>query len=260
MSTRLETIKEMLLDEKQIEVSFLSEQLGVTEVTIRRDLDKLEKDGFLKKTYGGAILIESPIKDNNLVQLLENESDTLREERDTIVQIVLNIINNGEAIFLGNGATSLLVARAIKKSNYNLTVLTNDLLIAAELFHTNGIKVIIPGGDLMSSSPVLVGTLAEKSLGQFYLQKAFIEAHGVDFEFGYSLNSMEEVEFINKIVDVSKDNFIIADHSRYNKVAFSRLGEINRFKKIISNIQIPHDYKEFFFNNDITLYNCCDFS
>ncbi|AZO93914.1 DeoR/GlpR family DNA-binding transcription regulator [Halocella sp. SP3-1] len=260
MSERIKKIKKLLLEEKQIEVAYLSEQLGVTEVTIRRDLDKLEKEGFLKKTYGGAILIESPIKDNNLFQLLDNQSDKLREERESIVEIVLNIINDGEAIYLGNGPVSLLTARSLKKNNYNLTVLTNDLLIAAELYHTSGIKVVLPGGDLMSSSPVLVGVLAQKSLKEFYLQKAFVEAHGVDFEFGYSLNSMQEVEFVNKIINVSKETFMLADQSRYNQVAFSRLGDIRKFSKVISNIQIPNNYKEFFFNNNITLYNCCDFS
>ncbi len=260
MVERLEKIKEILIEEKQIEVSYLSDKLNVSEVTIRRDLDKLEKEGFLKKTYGGAILVENQILDNTLVQLLTEETNELKEERESIAQIVLSLINNGEAIFLGNGPTSLKIARAIKKNNFVLTVLTNDLLVAIELFHTSGIKVVLTGGDLMPSSPVLVGSLAENSTELFYIQKAFIEVSGVDFKFGYSLNSLEEVEFVHKLINYCKESYIVADHTCYNKVAFSPLGKLLLANKVISSIKIPEEYKEFFFNNDVTLYNSCDFS
>lgn len=96
MKDRLKKIKKILMDQKQIEVIGLSELLEVSDVTIRRNLDKLEKEGFLKKTYGGAI-------------------------------------------YLGSGPTSLTIARYLKKSNLKLTVLTNDILVAVELFNKSTI-------------------------------------------------------------------------------------------------------------------------
>lgn len=260
MKDRLNKIKKILQSQKQIEVNTLSELLEVSDVTIRRDLDKLEKEGFLKKTYGGAILVEQNDKGNLLLDLYSRDNDPLKEERDSIAQIVINLVEDDEAIYLGSGPVSLAIAQHLKGSGRKLTVLTNDILVAIELFNISTIKIVLTGGEILSASPVMVGLLSEEAVKKFYLQKAFIEVHGVDLKFGYSLKSLAEVEFINKIIDFCKEPYIVADHSVFNKVAFSPLGKLSVFKRVVSNIKIPDEYKNYYFNNDITLYNSCDFS
>ncbi len=260
MKDRIKKIKEIILNQKQVEVTTLSELLEVSDVTIRRDLDKLEKEGFLKKTYGGAILLDQ-FDTNNLFLELYNKSDgVLLDEQRSIAQIVINLLNDGEAIYLGSGPTCLSIARYIKNSEKKLTVLTNDILVAVELFNKNTVNVVMTGGEIISVSPVMVGSLSKDAVKKFFLQKAFIEVHGVDLKFGYSLNSLAEVEFVNNMLDYCKEAYIIADHTIFNKVAFSPLGKLSSFKKVVSNIKIPEEYKDYYFQNDITLFNSCDFS
>ena len=260
MKKRLEKIKEIFLQEKQIDVSTLSQRLNVSEVTIRRDLDKLEKEDFLKKTYGGAILLESNVNDNELIQLLDNKADPIKNDRELIAEIVMELIKDGESIYLGSGLTSIVVARYLKKRNRKLTIFTNDLLVASILFNTNQLKVVLAGGEMLDSFPTMTGVLAEQLIDNFYLQKAFIEVNGVDFEYGYSLNSFAEVQFIKKLFKNCKEHFVIADHTLFGKVAFSPLGKLNDFNNVVSNIKIPVEYKEYFFEKDIALYNSCNFS
>lgn len=260
MKDRLDKIRKILLKKKQIDVTSLSDRLDVSEVTIRRDLDKLEKEDFLKKTYGGAILNENNIESNELIRLFDNKNDPLGEERESIAEVVMNLVNNGEAIYLGSGPTSLAIARYLKKNNSRLTVFTNDLLVASELFNLSQISLVLAGGEMLSSYPAMAGLLAQQVVENFFLQKAFIEVRGVDLDYGYSLNSLIEVEFVKKMLDNCKESFIVADYSLFDEVAFSPLGGISRFQKVVSNIKIPSKYKEFYFKEDITLYNSCDFS
>lgn len=151
---RQNKIKDILLKEKRVDVYELSQRFAVTEVTIRRDLDKLEKEGYLIKIYGGAVLKEdfSPESEQPVV-----EDETL-EEKKLIGKIASQMIENDEAIYLSPGVTCLEIAKNLKKKK--LTVVTNDISIGAVLKDCAGIKTIITGGDLIPSTFTLVGEFA----------------------------------------------------------------------------------------------------
>jgi len=246
-------IKEKLLREKRVDVFELSELFSVTEVTIRRDLDKLEQEGFLVKTYGGAVLKNEFSKQ---IPALESD-DNLVEERRLIGKISSQMIDNGEAIFLTSGSTCLEIARNIKDKK--LTVVTNDLLIGYELKDKTGIKTIVTGGDLIQSTSTLVGGFALQALNRIYINKAFVEVKGANFDSCYTVDSYEEAMIIQEVKNISSEIIVVADYTKFNYTAFARLGELTMAKKVISNKQLPSEYKKYFFEQAIKLYTTFEF-
>ena len=124
---RLNKIKELLYQEKRVDVFELSELFSVTEATIRRDLDKLEQAGFLIKIYGGAVLNEVETQR----PFTADTEDKRIEEKRMIGKIAAQMIENGDAIFLSPGTTTLEIARNLKDKK--VTVVTNDMMIGFEL-------------------------------------------------------------------------------------------------------------------------------
>jgi len=196
---RQNKIKDILLKEKRVDVYELSQRFAVTEVTIRRDLDKLEKEGYLIKIYGGAVLKEdfSPESEQPVV-----EDETL-EEKKLIGKIASQMIENDEAIYLSPGVTCLEIAKNLKKKK--LTVVTNDISIGAVLKDCAGIKTIITGGDLIPSTFTLVGEFALQTMKNMFINKAFISVKGIHFQSGFTVNSHEEVRVLEEIKKISNE-------------------------------------------------------
>ena len=159
-SERIRIIKGMFSDKKHINVSDLSTMLSVSEVTIRRDLEKLETENFLTRTHGGAVINEDVTSSEK--EFSNSDFDPYYQQRVEISQIAAHMIEDNDVILLSPGPTNICIARKILNKK-NLTVLTNDLNIASELSADTGIKVIIPGGDLDVTSMSVLGKVTLKT-------------------------------------------------------------------------------------------------
>ena len=150
-------------------VSELSQRYNVTEETIRRDLEKLEREGFVKKTYGGAVLNKNIAVD----MPLKIREKTNRREKQIIAQRVAGLVEEGDCIMLDSSSTSLMIAQALKKKE-KLTVITNSVEVLIELSGSEGITVISTGGTLRDSSLSLVGKAAQDVLKRYNVDKAIL--------------------------------------------------------------------------------------
>jgi DeoR/GlpR family transcriptional regulator of sugar metabolism len=231
-----------------VDVFELSEQFSVTEATIRRDLDKLAQQGFLVKIYGGAVLKE----DFEQNPLLIDQDDKLAKEKKMIGKIASQMIEDGEAVFIGAGTTCLEIARHIK--NKRVTVVTNDILVAYELKNCAGIKVLVTGGDLLRSSTALVGGFALRALEGIYISKAFIGVKGIHIDSGFTVNSHEEAQLAQSIIEISRETVVAADYTKFDQIGFARLGALTIAQKVISNKKVPDRYKTYFFEQAIKLF------
>ena len=140
-----------------------------------------------------------------------------------------------------------------------MTVVTNDLLIGYELRNCPGIKVIVTGGDLIPSTTALSGGFALRTLDGFFISKAFIGVKGINFNSGYTVDIYEEVIVTEEVRKKSNELIIVADYTKFNCTAFARLGDLLIAKKVITNKQIPTEYKKFYFENNIKLYTTFEF-
>jgi Transcriptional regulators of sugar metabolism len=247
---RIRIIKGILTDKKHINVSDLSTMLNVSEVTIRRDLEKLESENFLTRTHGGAILNEdfSSFEIDYL-----DEGDPLYQQRLEISEIAAHMIEDNDVILLSPGLTNACIARKIL-SKKNITVLTNDLNIASDLSSNVSIKVIIPGGDLDAASLTVGGKLTEENLKNFFVTKAFIEIDGVDIQKGYTVQSMERASVIKEMINITRETIIVCPYKCFDNIAFSQIGPLGIANKVITNPCIPDLYKNYFFESNIKLF------
>ena len=241
-------IKEMLINNKSVDVSQLSKMFDVSEITIRRDFDKLEKDGILIKTYGGAILnsgsIEkiTPVNDNN------EKSDAVE-----IAKIALSMIYNDEVVFLGSGKISEAIASRLENRS-NLTVITNDIFVASKLYNKIGITVKVTGGDLRPGTGTLMGYSAISYVQSIFIGKAFLSVKGVHTDYGYTLDNMEDLNLYNEIKKRTRQTIITSESSKFDNVSLSHFADISDFDIVITNSDIPDLYKEFYFNNKIKIF------
>ncbi len=249
---RLTRIREILLDKKQIDISYLSNALHVTEVTIRRDLEKLESEGFLARTHGGAVLIENAARQESISPFeLEPQTDALIRMIGTIAGF---FIKDNEIVFLGPGISNRYFHLALKDKK-NVTVVTNDIFTAMNLgLNAPETKIICPGGELNCGDMQLYGRISEIALRNLNFSIAFIDVDGISLERGYSVSTLEKSFLIQDIMKVSEKTIAIANSLRFNQNSFVPLGPLDMFKAVISNEQTPEDYKEYFFRNNIQFF------
>jgi DeoR family transcriptional regulator, fructose operon transcriptional repressor len=244
---RINKIKEMLFAKKRVDVMELKDLFSVTEVTIRRDLDKLEQMGILVKTYGGAVLNEAHVQSVN-----PTDNDELIEEKRMIGKIAAQLIADGEAIFLSPGTTNLEIARNLHDKR--ITVVTNDLSIGLAMKDYSGIKVIITGGDMKPGTSALVGGIATQLLHGIFISKAFVGVKGVHFDSGFTVDNYDEALVLQEVRKISGEFIVVGDYSKFNKIGFARIGDLSIAKTVITNKQVPEEYKKHFFENKVKLF------
>lgn len=246
---RIKIIKKYLDDNKKAEVSELSSLLDVSEVTIRRDLEKLEKEGFLQRTHGGAI-----INDDEDESILTPETiDPLAEKRNEIAAVAAHTVHDGDVIMLTQGLTCLHLARNLGNKK-KLTVLTNDLLIALELSTFSNLRIIILGGDLENQSRGVYGNFTINSIRSFYVSKLYFEVDGVTRDNGFSAASIEKANLIQEAVKISEESICLCPDDCFDKKAFFPVGELSMAHKIFTNNQISEEMKDHIFRKEIQLF------
>lgn len=232
---RKNAILETLQKEQRVLVAELSQEYGVTEETIRRDLDKLEKEGFVKKTYGGAVLNEN----TNIEMPLRIREKTNRKEKQTIAKLAAEMIEDGDSIILDSSSTSLMVAQELKDRK-KLTVITNSLEVLIELSKSKGVKVISTGGVLKSSSLSLVGRNAEKTLQNFYVDKAIISCKGLDIRKGATDSTEAAAEIKQSMISCSKKLILVVDSTKFGKISFAKILDLRAGDVLVTD-SLPNE-------------------
>jgi Transcriptional regulators of sugar metabolism len=249
---RIKIIKNYLIENKQLEVNILSKMLNVSEVTIRRDLEKLEKEGFITRTHGGAVLNNGDtIYTESLLTDMTDEEST---DYSDIADIAIEMINDDDVIMLSNGAINLLIAKKLSNKK-NLTVVTNDILIAAELTNHQTIKVIVLGGVIDSSTKSVFGTLTIDNLNLFFVNKLFIEVNGVSSNLDVTVSSMNMASLIQASIKNSNERIVLCSSEAFKKNSFYKVGKLTEItEKVITSPNLDDNYKTELFNNNIQLF------
>lgn len=219
-----------LQKEQRVLVTELSQKYHVTEETIRRDLEKLEKEGFVKKTYGGAVLNSNMNMD--LPLRIREKNNQLEKEK--IARKVAEIIEDGDSIMLDASSTSLMIAKQLK-TRKKLTVITNAVEVVIELSGYEGIKVIATGGILRDASLSLVGKSAERTLENFVADKAIISCKGLDLEKGITESNEEEAEIKRAMRRCANRTYLAMDSSKFNRASFVRTTELKQGDVLVTD-------------------------
>lgn len=249
---RIRIIKNYLIENKQAEVNQLSQMLGVSEVTIRRDLEKLEEEEFLTRTHGGAILgsIKEISSDNVEASLLKDYIE--------IAKIAIRMINDGDVIMLTNGDINLEIAKQLTSKD-KVTVLTNDLNIASHILEAQSAKVVLLGGDIDYHTKAVFGTLTINNLSNFFVNRLFIEVDGISNNLDLTVSNIDMAAFINAAAKSANERIIVCTSSAFEKNSFYRAGLVSDLcDKLITNHTISEQQKNNIFNANIQLFTSID--
>ncbi len=252
-AARLAKIKEVILDRGQVDVSTLSALLNVSDVTIRSDLELLEKEKFIYRTYGGAVLNEDYSKQKSVQDNVTGSGLEYDRNKEYIGQIAAELIRDNEWIFIGQGTTCYYVARALLGKE-NVNVVTNNLYVAGVLSQNRNSNVVVTGGNLMHSQMSLTGDMFLKSLKNIFIAKAFIGVGGIDFESGYTVSNMQEYNMYNWIKKISKEIIIVADYTKFDQTSLMSVGPLTFADTVITNENISEEYKSYFFKNGVKIF------
>lgn len=248
---RRKKIMELLNDSGSVIVTDLSKRMKVTEETIRRDLEKLEKEGKLQRTHGGAYLSGS---------IMTELPITFREQvylpgKDTIAFKSVELINSGETIMLDSSTTSLRIAKYIRQTNKSLTVITNALKVANELSDVKSVKLVLTGGSLRNSSLSFVGYAATTSLESYFADKAFVSCSAVHLKKGLMDSNEYEAEIRKLMLRQSERRILVADITKFGKTSFSLIANFNQIDTVIADQKLGDDWYEEFGSLGIEIFD-----
>ncbi|MCP1183809.1 DeoR/GlpR family DNA-binding transcription regulator [Paenibacillus sp. 1781tsa1] len=249
VAERYEKIVEWVDTQGSMRVTELSERCGVTEETIRRDLDKLEQAGRLRRSHGGAVSVKYKEELQSEIPYPER-AVAHAEEKRRIASEAVKMVESGDRIALDASTTAWYMAAGLP--NIPLTVLTNSIKVAAELSNKEQIRVIATGGQLASKSLSFVGPLAERSLDAYHVDKVFLSCKGVHLTKGISESNELQALVKQKMIQIADEVILLADSSKFNIQAFTRVAEMSSVAKVITDQGVDEEQVSALIEQNIT--------
>ncbi|EPK7359749.1 DNA-binding transcriptional regulator YciT [Kluyvera ascorbata] len=225
MNSRQQTILQLVIDKGRMSVSELAKMTGVSEVTIRQDLNLLEKQSYLRRTHGFAV----PLDSEDVETRMMNNFALKRELAD----FAASLVRPGETVFIENGSSNALLARALA-TQPDITIITVSSYIAHLLKETPG-EVILLGGIYQKKSESMVGPLTRQYIQQVHFSKAFIGIDGWQPETGFTGRDMMRADIVNAVLEKGSEAIVLTDSSKFGAIHPYPLGPMNQFSRVITD-------------------------
>ena len=227
---RLEEILKHIVDNAHATVDELAEQFNVSNMTIRRDLNALEKSGLISRTHGGAM-------SSNMLRFEERYEQKQSKNADIknlIAKAALQLIQEDSIIFLDAGTTTYYIALQLKQHFKNLTIFTNDIKIASELY-TSDFQIYITGGRIQAETGCIMGQITNSFINALNFDISFIGASAINHNL-FLLTPSEE-KAINKknIIQKAPVNVLVCDHSKFEQKGLFNIVSADTFDYIVTN-------------------------
>ncbi len=227
-AARQNQIVRLLAGSRELSVAYLAQTLEVSEATVRRDLQDMEAHGLLKRVHGGATLDGI----SRTEPLFEDKQDRHPDAKAAIALAALELIDDGDRIYLDGGSTVLALARLLDRKR-RLTIVTNSLMAAAELTNTKH-RLILVGGEFRSLSRTLVGPLTAPVISSLRVDKAFMGTIGFSLEEGMTTTDPGEAFTKEKVMQRAGRVILLADASKLGAYSFARSGSLSDIDVLIT--------------------------
>ncbi|VBB09790.1 lacr bacterial regulatory protein hth signature [Lucifera butyrica] len=237
---RRRKIMEQLTQDRKVYVAELSKKFNVTEETVRRDLEKLEQENLLQRSYGGAVLNVGTSEDLSFIK----RTSIHHADKELIAQKAESLINDGDTLMVDASTTCLALLRHLKTRN-DLTIITNSILLVNE-FVNSSFTVISSGGTLRSRSYALTGPAATGILEKYYVDLALISCKGLDRSRGIMESNEPESLIKQTMIRQAKKTILLVDHSKFDKTAFTKTCDFTLIDYIVTNQEPSAEWLDFF--------------
>lgn len=225
MNSRQQTILQLVIDKGRMSVADLAKMTGVSEVTIRQDLNLLEKQSYLRRTHGFAV----PLDSEDVETRMMNNFSLKRE----LAAFAASLVRPGETVFIENGSSNALLARELAKQP-DITIITVSSYIAHLLKETPG-EVILLGGIYQKKSESMVGPLTRQYIQQVHFSKAFIGIDGWQPETGFTGRDMMRADIVNAVLEKGSEAIVLTDSSKFGATHPYPLGPMSHFTRLITD-------------------------
>lgn len=238
MKPRHQRILEQLQLEREVSVQDLARQLKVSLITIRRDLEELERAGALTRTHGGAVFSKASVVEFAFLERTQEHT----AEKQAIARYLAKVVQPGMTVVLDTGTTTLEIARAIAGIP-RLRVITTSLAIASALHAYDNIELVLPGGIMRHHSPDLSGPLTEKNLRQFQADLAVIGADAVTPE-GLYTSDMGIARISGAMIDCAGESWLVTDSSKFSSRSFIKFADWSAITHLVTDAGIKAQDQE----------------
>lgn len=228
LNARQRQLLDRIAQAGEVRIAELRTAFAVTEMTIRRDLEKLEALGSIRRTFGGAIFVGQDVS-------LKDRTGLLIDEKIRIGHAAAAFVRRGESLFLDGGTTTMQVARALSPG-MNVTVVTNALNVAAELSGKQ-IPTMVTGGALLESTLSLIGPLAVQSLSGMAFDRCFLGATGIDAAHGFSNSNFHEAEIKRLAIRQSASTAVVLDHSKHGSKGLASFAPLTAVDVLVTDAE-----------------------
>lgn len=216
----------------------LAERFHVSEATVRRDLDDLDQQGALKRTHGGAIKVD---RSTAYESMYSEKIGQMLEEKHRIAEKSAQMVHPGDTVLIDSGTTTFFIAQALSHHE-NLTIITNDLYIAYQTPIHPSSTLIVTGGTRRQGRQELVGTVTENFIRDTHVDFAFIGVDGIDLTGGATNANFAEVGVKRLMLEAATRSVIVADHSKFGRIALARICELKDVSFILTDSGIDAEF------------------
>src|ERR1700761_5831436 len=247
----LDSKGEMLIDERRqhvlsliqrdgrVLVSELSENLGISQITVRKDLDYLESKGLVQRSHGGAL---APSNGALFDPSLKEKKRQHSAEKARIAEAAIELIREGECILLDSGTTTTAIASRLRDF-HSLTVITNAINIAA-LLSGSEVEVVLTGGTLRPNSSSLVGPIAEDMLREIHADILFLGVDGFDLQVGLTTPNVLEARINRAMVHAAEKVVMVCDSTKFGRRSLSLIVPADAIHTVITDTNLSEDQAE----------------
>lgn len=232
---RKRNIARMLMEKSSLKVTELAEIFEVSESTIRRDLQEMEGDSLLKRTHGGAVVLQR----RGFEPSFKEKKEEYSGDKEKIGEIASKLIEDGDTIILDSGTTTLEIAKRIRDKK--ITVITNSMDIAEELHDIDNIELILTGGSVRGNTRAMVGHMAEDTLKNFKADMAFIGTNGISVEDGVTTPNHIEAMIKKQMINSANKVYVVCDATKFNQVSFAVIYPLRGISAVITAGEIDEE-------------------
>lgn len=228
---RLQLIEEKLKENKVVLVSELSKEIQVTEETIRKDLEKLEKRNLICRVHGGAYLREG----YGIEASMQVRSQIYKEEKELLANLCMNYIGEQDSLMLDGSTTSVSITNALVTEGRKITVITNSLSVAGEAAKGEQIRLIVLGGTFNRNTYCFSGNITLDELKNYHADKAIISGAGISREAGLTEYTQEEADLRRVMIKQARECIYVADSTKLGRKSVYVTGELTDIDVLLTD-------------------------
>ncbi len=245
---RRKIILDQLQKDKRVVVSDLSRRFGVSEETIRRDLERFEQEGVAVRSYGGAVL-----KDNvaSEVPFQSRKKKNLLGKK-VIGEIVADMVDDGEHIFIDPSTTTLTIVKELRQAGKkNITIITNAIEVLVECAEYSDWDVISLGGTLQPGKFALVGPQAIEGIEGYHADKAIIACKAIDMQKGVTDSNVMFTQVKRAMLENARERIVAVDSTKFDQVGFSRICALEEIDTIVTDLLPSEEWQNYLSEREV---------